>query len=185
MKLHLVAGNQQKFEIAKFALESHGIEVERLDIQTPEIQAFETEEVVKYSVKYAAEKFNKPVIKDDVGMVIDTLNGFPGPFVKFINGWLSAEQFSSLYRNIPKPKAYFIDSLGYCRPGEDPVCFSTKTFGRILDLPRGNNGNMVDSLFLPDGYDKTIAELNKEEILNLWANNRFDQLANYLKINNK
>ena len=40
---------------------------------------------------------------------------------------------------------------------------------------------MVDSLFVPNDYDKTIAELTNEESLKLWANDRYDQLAKYLR----
>lgn len=167
-------------EVAKFALAKHEIDVEQLEMETPEIQSPDTEEVAKYSVKYAADKAGIAVIKGDFGMVIEILNGFPGPFVKFINKWLNTKQFSSLYKEDPNPQAYFIDSLGYCEPGKEPVCFSTKTFGSLINKPRGDNGNMVDSFFIPKGYKKTIAELSKEESVRLWANDRYDQLARYL-----
>jgi XTP/dITP diphosphohydrolase len=181
MKVYLVTGNPKKVEVAKFALAKHGIDVEQLEVDTPEIQSSDTEEVAKYSVKYAADKAGKAVIKGDFGMGIELLNGFPGPFVKFINKWLNAKQFSSLYKEESDPQAYFIDSLGYCEPGKEPVCFSTKTHGKLISEPRGDNGNMVDSLFIPEGYKKTIAELPKEESVKLWANDRYDQLAKYLK----
>ncbi len=181
MKIFLVTGNSKKVEIAKFALAKYEIDVEQLEIETPEIQSSDTEEVAKYSVRYAANETGKTVIKGDFGMGIELLNGFPGPFVKFINKWFNAKQFASLYREEINPQAYFIDSLGYCEPGEEPVCFSTKTFGLLITEPRGENGNMVDSIFIPNGYEKTIAELSKEESVKLWANDRYDQLANYLK----
>ena len=181
MKLYLVTGNPKKVEIARFALSKYKMRVEQLEMDTPEIQSPDTNEVAKYSVKYAADKSGKAVIKGDFGMCIEALNGFPGPFVKFINKWLSAEQFSSLYKNYSSPKAHFIDALGYCEPGKKAICFSTKTFGKLINKPKGDNGNMVDSLFIPDGFNKTIAELTKEESLKLWANDRYDQLAKYLK----
>lgn len=180
MKLYLVTGNPKKVEIAKYALAKYGIDVEQLEMETPEIQSSDTEDVVKYSAKYAAEKTDKTVIKGDFGMAIDILNGFPGPFVKFINKWLSTKQFCSLYKEESNPQAYFIDSLGYCEPGKEPVCFSTKTFGILINKPRGDNGNMVDSLFIPKGYKKTVAELSKKESLKLWSNDRYNQLAVYL-----
>lgn len=181
MKLCLVTGNPKKVEVAKYALGKFGLDVEQLNIETPEIQSDETEEVAKYSVKYAADQSGKIVIKGDFGMAIESLNGFPGPFVKFINKWLSSEQFASIYKTVENPKAYFIDALGFCRPGKEPVCFTTKTYGTLLKSARGDNGNMVDSLFIPDGFDKTIAELSNEESTKLWANDRYNQLYQYLK----
>lgn len=179
----LVTGNPKKVQVAQFALEKYGLKVEQLAIETPEIQSSNTEEVAKYSVKYAAEEAKKAVIKGDFGMSIEALNGFPGPFVKFINKWFTADKFVKLYKDEANRKAYFIDALGYCEPGKEPVCFVTNTYGTLIDSPRGDNGNMVDSLFIPDGYDKTIAELTQEESLKLWDNDRYVQLAKYLKEN--
>ncbi len=180
--IFLVTGNAGKVEIAKHALGKFNIDVEQLAIDTPEIQSSDTEEVAKYSVKYAAEKAGKPVIKGDFGMFIEALKGFPGPFVKFINKWLTADKFIKLYKDEDNKKAYFIDALGYCEPGKDPICFTTNTYGELLVSPKGDNGNMVDSLFMPEGFDKTIAELSKEESLKLWSNDRYSRLAEYLKV---
>jgi len=179
----LVTGNPLKVEVARNSLAKYGIEVEQLVLDTPEIQSDDTEEVAKYSVKYAAEEAGKAVIKGDFGMSIEALNGFPGPFVKFINKWFTADKFVKLYKDEANRKAYFIDALGYCEPGKDPICFVTNTYGTLIDSPRGDNGNMVDSLFIPDGYGKTIAELTQEETLKLWDNNRYAQLAKHLKEN--
>lgn len=180
-KVYLVTGNPQKVKIAKAALAPFKIEVEQLELETPEIQSFDVEEVAKYSVKYAAEKAGKPVIKGDFGMHIEALNGFPGPFVKFINKWLTAEKFIRLYQDETNKRAYFIDALGYCEPKNEPVCFVTKTYGNLITVPRGNNGNMVDSLFIPDDLQKTIAFLSEEETIKLWSNDRYTQLAHYLE----
>ena len=35
--------------------------------------------------------------------------------------------------------------------------------GNILKIPRGNNGFGYDPLFIPNGYDNTMAELSHEE----------------------
>lgn len=177
--IYLVTGNDKKVEVARAALGKYGISVEKVFIDTPEIQAETAEEVVKYSVKYAAEKTGKAVIKGDVALHIDDLNGFPGPFVKFINKWLSAKQMISLIDK--ESPAKFVDALGYCEPGSDPVSFVTDTHGKIIRTPSGNNGNMVDSLFIPNGFDKTIASLSEEEYIKLWDNDRYIQLYNYLK----
>jgi len=177
----LVTGNPKKVEVAKFALAKYNINVEQLNLETPEIQSANTEDVAKYSVKFAAEQSGKAVIKGDFGMFIESLNGFPGPFVKFINKWFTAEKLIGLYQNEINKKAYFIDALGYCEPGKDPICFVTNTYGTLIEKPQGDDGNMVDSIFIPEGFNKTIAEMTPEESTRLWANNRYNQLAKHLK----
>ncbi len=179
-KIYLVTGNVKKFEVAKYSLEKYDIDVEQLDIETPEIQSTSTEEVAKYSVKFATNMAGKPVLKGDVGFCIEALNGFPGPFVKYVNNWLTADKLVSMYINESNRKAKFIDALGYCEPGKEPVCFVTNSYGTLTDSPRGDNGVMVDSLFIPDGYDKTLAELTHDEMLKYWDNDRYAQLAELL-----
>ncbi len=179
-KVFFVTGNQNKVKIAQSALGNLGIEVEQLAMDTPEIQSADAEEVAKYSVRYAAEKAGKAVVKADFGMCIPALKGFPGPFVKFINKWLTSDQFAGLYKDQADRKAYFIDALAYCKPGDEPVCFTTKTYGVLVDAARGNNGNMVDGLFIPDGMEKTIAELDEQETIKLWSNDRYPRLAEFL-----
>lgn len=183
--IHLVTGNTHKVEIAKAALAPFGFGVEQINIDTPEIQSDSVAEVAKFSAKFAAEKTNLVVIKGDVGMNIEALKGFPGPFIKYINKWLTAEQFISLYINNPNKKASFVDALGYCEPGQKPVCFITQTNGRLVTEISGDNGNMADALFIPNGYNKTIASLSKEEAIGLWSNDRYIQLSTYLQSKNK
>ena len=184
MKIHFVTSNKKKLAVARNALKAYGIEVEQISLETPEIQSASTAEVAKYSAKYAAEKIGKPVIKGDVGFAIEALNNFPGPLVKFINESFSIKQFVRLYQNETNKRAYFIDALAYCKPSEEPVCFVTKTHGHLVTEPQGDNGIMVDALFVPDGYKKTVAALTKEEWLALWNNSRFQQLAEHLRPQN-
>lgn len=179
--IYLVTKNESKLKVAQNALKVYGITVDQVAIDTLEIQSSSVEEVVKYSVQFAANKVGKPVIKGDVGFSVEALGGFPGPFIKFVNKWITPQQFINLYKNETNKKAYFTDALGYCEPGGEPVCFVTKTYGTLSERPTGDNGNTVDSLFIPDGFATTIASLTEEEYLKLWSNDRYKQLSEYLK----
>ena len=181
--VYLVTGNTKKVQVASHALGKFGITVEQLKIDTPEIQSTNPEEVAKYSVKYAAEIAGKLVIKGDVGFHIDSLNGFPGPFIKYINQWFTPEQFINTYKSEVNRKSHFTDALACCEPGKEPVCFVYESHGTLIDTPRGDNGVMIDSLFIPDGHKKTLAEMTHEETLEYWNNDRYAKLAAYLKNN--
>jgi len=179
--IYLATKNENKVQVAQNSLKKYDIVVKQAVLDTPEIQSSDIEDIVKYSVLYAAGKLGKPVIKGDVGFHIKALNGFPGPFIKFINKWLTKKQFIRLFEKETDKKAYFIDALGYCRPGDKPVCFITNTYGKPTTTPEGDNGNMIDSFFLPDGFNKTIAALSKEDYLKLWDNDRYIQLYKHLE----
>ena len=84
MKITYVTGNKAKIESARHALEPLGFEVDNVKMETPEIQADDVVEVSMYSAKWAAEKLNKPVLKNDSGLFVNGLNGFPGVYTSFV-----------------------------------------------------------------------------------------------------
>src|SRR5262249_56054370 len=53
-------------------------------------------------------------------------------------------------------------AIGYCDGGE-VVTARGETSGSIADAPRGDGGFGWDVLFLPEGSDRTFAEMSPEE----------------------
>jgi XTP/dITP diphosphohydrolase len=51
--------------------------------------------------------------------------------------------------------------------------------GSILNTPKGTNGFGYDPLFVPDGFDKTFAEMNDQEKNAI--SHRKNALANWIK----
>ena len=79
-KIIYVTGNWAKVMSAKQILEPLGIEIDNVKMQTTEIQADSVEEVAMHSAKVASEKLKCDVLKNDTGLYIDALGGFPGPY---------------------------------------------------------------------------------------------------------
>lgn len=179
-KVYLVTGNSKKVEIAQSALSKYDIAVEQINVDTPEIQSDSVEEVAKASARYASEKTGKAVLKGDFGMSIEALNGFPGPYVKYINHWFNQEQFKNIICQETNLQATLIDVLAYCEPGMEPICFVSNSTGLLSTQPEGDNGNMVDSFFIPDGRNKTLAEFSKEESILYWSNDRYDRFGEFI-----
>ena len=100
-----VTGNPYKFEVAQKSFENSDINIVQQEIETPEIQSTDVKEIASYSAKWAAEKLGKPVVLTDAGYYIKTLNGFPGPFIKYINKWLTAEDVLKLRSILKKAKS--------------------------------------------------------------------------------
>ena len=98
-KIIIGTGNIGKYNIANNIFKEKGLNLMQEKIETPEIQSYNVEDVSAYSALYASKTLNKPVIKSDVGYFISALNGFPGPFVKYINGMLSSEEILKLMEN--------------------------------------------------------------------------------------
>lgn len=108
------------------------------------------------------------VLSDDSGLCVEALNGNPGVFSARFSKQGSDEanrkklitELKNL--NLSQSKAYFQAFIGLCCVyGE--FCASGVLRGYVLSEQRGENGFGYDSLFIPNGFDKTLAELSFEE----------------------
>jgi XTP/dITP diphosphohydrolase len=159
-KVHFVTTNHDKFiKFRKAVPHVEGVEIMQLEVETPEIQARDNKDVAQYSAKWAADKYNVPVIKEDVGMYIEALDGFPGPYLNHVEKWIQADGFMALLKDKKSRKAKYELCVAYCEPGKEPICFSTYITGSFGYESKGKGGWIVDKLFIPDGGTKTIAEL--------------------------
>ena len=181
MKLTYVTGNKYKIELAQKILGPLGVEILQKKIYCPEIQDNEIENVSKFSAKYAADKLNEAVIKNDSGLVIEGLNGFPGPYTAYVEDTLTEEGILKLMEGIQNRKAYFVEVISYCEPGSDPVSFVSKTYGTISTEKRGEYGWSYDRIFVPKDESKTLAEFNDDERWKFWTDDAYLQLRDYVE----
>ena len=108
-------------------------------------------------------------LADDSGLEVDALNGAPGVISAIYSGegaTSSSNNEKLLYelRDIPEDKrtARFKCVL-ILRTGADTYhTFEGTCEGRIINTEVGEKGFGYDPLFIPDGYDKTFAELDSE-----------------------
>ena len=100
---------------------------------------------------------------DDTGLIVDALNGEPGVYSARYAG-----EPCNMQRNIQKllhnlegvtnRKAQFTTIIAVIL--KDELHFFEGTIhGEITHSPRGNGGFGYDCIFIPNGYDKTFAEL--------------------------
>lgn len=180
MKIYYITENNRKIAIAKEICKNTNIEIEQIIIDTPEIQSTDSAEIAKYSAKFAGEKLGKPVLKLDVSFHISALNGFPGPFVKYINQWLSPEQILKIMDDVADRTCYWVNSLAYYNGGVSKV-FMAKEYGTISHEVRGENGWGMDKIFIPIDQQKTKAELTDSERIFFSNKNHWKELIDFIK----
>jgi len=146
-----VTGNEYKLYTARKFLTTYGINVIGKKIECPEIQADSIEEVAKYSAEYACSKMNCAVLKNDMGLVIPALNGFPAAYTHYVEDTLEEDGILKLMSDIDNREAYFFECLAYAEPGKETKVFISKTSGR-LDTKKTENmdGAGIESLFQKD-----------------------------------
>ena len=184
MDIYYVTGNKGKVKLANLIYQDMGINIIQEDIETPEIQSMDCSEVAKFSASFAAKLLGKPVLKNDSGLVIEALNGFPGALAKYSEETLDAEGFIRLMNGIENRKCYWIESLAYCEPNKEPIVFESKSYGYIADSVREGRGYPYDKIFIPEGDTRTFSEMTEDEQLKTFDNKAYLDLLKYLINNN-
>lgn len=180
-KIVYVTGNWSKILSAKQILEPLGIEVDNIKMETTEIQADTVEEVAMHSAKEASEKLKCSVLKNDTGLYVDALGGFPGPYTHYVDEKLGEDGLLKLLENEDNRNACFIEAFAYCEYGKDPIVFKSITKGKIAREKSGEYGWSWDFIFIPDGYDKTMGNYPDEERCLVWNTDAYYELAEFLK----
>ena len=125
------------------------------------------------SFKKAAEIMRvtgQPTIADDSGLMVDYLGGAPGVY----SARFAGEQCDDEKNNMKllsmlegltdvDRAAKFVSVITLMFPNGDTLVARGECPGRIIEIPTGENGFGYDPLFVPDGYDKTFAQLSPEE----------------------
>jgi XTP/dITP diphosphohydrolase len=178
-----VTGNQYKFKVAKKAAEKFGIHLIRKELETPEIQSTDLEKIAAFSAQWASDKLQKPVVLTDAGYYIEALKGFPGPFIKYANNWLTASDFLKLMKGKKNRAIITKDCLAYCEPGKKPETFLTSAKGKIAEKAGVKGTTSINEIFIPDGFDRVESEIPREEMVKFWNKNKdsWQKLANFLK----
>lgn len=112
--------------------------------------------------------YKEPVISDDSGLVIEQLDGRPGVISARYAGEKATYRDNNLkvlseLKDFPEPhKAKFV-SLALFFDGKNRIEVEGELQGIIIMEERGNGGFGYDPIFIPGGYEQTIAQLSFEE----------------------
>ena len=181
MQITYVTGTKYKIELAQRILGPLGIEILQKKIYCPEIQDDKIENVSKFSAKYASNELQTAVIKNDSGLVVESLKGFPGPYTAYVEDTLTEDGILKLMQDKENRSAFFIEVISYCEPNKEPVSFISKTEGEIALEKRGEFGWSYDRIFVPKGEIKTLAEFSDDERWKFWSDEAYIHLKEFLE----
>lgn len=156
--MYFITGNKHKFAEVQAILP----QVEQLDIDLPEIQEIDAKEIIKAKLLEALKHQFGELIVEDTSLYFEALNGLPGPLIKWFRKTLGNQGLAELVAKYGNNRAQAKTLIGYARSTEEIYFFEGVLAGRIVP-PSGNSDFGWDPIFLPDGYDKTFAELSAEE----------------------
>lgn len=110
-------------------------------------------------------------LADDSGLCVDALGGAPGIYSARYAGENSPNlrdkaNNALLLQNLQNTKdrsAHFCCAIALVYPDKNEITAEGYMMGRITSQPSGAGGFGYDPIFVPDGYDCTVAEITDEE----------------------
>ena len=117
--------------------------------------------------RYIKEKYGYDCFADDTGLCVVALNGAPGVYsARYAGEPANSERnidklLSNLDRRLDR-RASFITCIALILDGKEHI-FYGEIEGRITDERRGESGFGYDSVFIPEGYDETFAQMGEEQ----------------------
>ena len=155
----LVTGNKNKLKEFQEIL---GDNLLSKDIDLPEIQSKNVEEVVEAKVRTAFEILQSPVIVEDVSFELEAWGGLPGPFIKFFDDTFPKMSLIKLLQGEKNRKGCAVACIGYY-DGNELFTVRGEACGTITHELRGENGWGFDFCLIPEGDTRTFAEMTDEE----------------------
>jgi XTP/dITP diphosphohydrolase len=156
--LTLVTSNpHKKAEVVEILI---GAQIESRALELPEIQSLSLREIVEAKARSAYGMVKAPVLVEDVSFEIEALNGFPGPFVKWWKQVVGYELAVRIAEEDSKYSAVAKCGAAYCDGGR--VIYAEGVVrGRICEKA-GESGFGFDPYFIPEGHEKTFAQMGIE-----------------------
>lgn len=139
----------------------------------------------RQKAEYVWTHFGVSCFADDSGLEVDALDGEPGVDSAHYSGSRDAQKnIQKLLTHLtgqPNRRARFVTVFTLLLHGVEHQ-FEGVAEGQILPEPRGTGGFGYDPLFLPDGHDRTFAEMSSVEKNGISHRSRaLTKMVSYLK----
>ena len=122
------------------------------------------EENALLKARYVNEHFNTDCFADDTGLEVEALGGEPGVYSARYAGGEGHDSVANMnkllarLKGVENRRARFRTVIALIRGGQTYE-FEGIVEGHITTEPHGDGGFGYDPVFVPEGYDRTFAEL--------------------------
>ncbi len=169
MEIVLASGNKGKLKEFRQMLGSNLISalelVDNFEVDES-ADSFAGNATIKAKALYEKLGDGYIVISDDSGISVPALGGEPGIYsARYAKeGATDKENLEKLISrlkdaNLEKTPAYYTASIAIVANGMEYVVHGWM-YGDVITTPRGDKGFGYDPIFIPNGFDKTLGELD-------------------------
>lgn len=181
--LKLCTSNEGKFEEIQRLLNREAPRtLTRVEAAVPEVQHHDPTEVSVPKAWAAREQVGTDVLVDDSALYLTSLAHFPGAFVAHL---IKAGGTEIIHRLLPAGADAGARAMSVITLARDDVvvAFRGDVAGQVIPVPRGDNSYGYDTVFVPDGETRTIAEMSTDEKDAMSPKRQaIDQLLDWLKV---
>lgn len=163
MKPVFVTSNENKLREASGIL---GMDLDRADVDVPEIQSLDFGDIVAAKALAAREALGAPpypVIVDDSGLAVGAWGGFPGPLTRWLMKCVGNAGLLRMLATEEDRSARAVCAVAVADASGSVLVFRGMVEGEISREPRGEGGFGFDPIFVPDGQIRTYAEMGDEK----------------------
>lgn len=171
MKLVLATSNKGKVKEIKYIYSDMDVAAYSDLIEPFEIEesgsTFKENALIKARAVYEAlHDKDAIVIADDSGISVDALDGAPGIYSARFAGENASDKdnLNKLVDELKKlslkeSKAHYTAAIAIVTKDSEFTIHGWM-YGRVITTPRGENGFGYDPIFIPEGYEQTLGELD-------------------------
>ena len=158
MNITFVTGNQGKAEeVARYL----SAKINHVSLDLEEIQSLDLEKIVEDKALRAYDQLKSKVLVEDVSFTFHSMGNLPGPLIKWFLNELKNEGLCRLVDG--KDRSCTATVCYGLYDGSKVRTFSGSMEGTVADSPRGDRSFGWAPVFIPNGFNKTYAELSIEE----------------------
>ena len=134
--LFFVTSNPGKFNYAVRQLDDYSIALEQKPLDLVEIQSESVEAIALHKAASAFEILQAPLLVNDAHWNIPALNGFPGPYMDYVDRWFSPDDFLRLMHTVEDRRVMLTEVMVYQDHHQHKV-FTGSAAGVILEAAAG------------------------------------------------
>ena len=161
-ELSFATSNENKFQEAERILSNLGVQINFFKTILEEMQSDSLSDIAQQKAIDAYNRIQKPVIIEDDGLFIESLNGFPGPYSSYAYDTIGNKGIMNLLGNSEVRDAKFVSIIAYCDESLNPKLFESSILGKISSVIE-EGGWGYDPIFIPAGESKTYANVSDKD----------------------
>ncbi len=187
--IRFVTGNKHKALAMKEHLGVLGFDVIQTDLTLIEPQGLSIDRVALSKATQAFQMLSEPLVVEDSGFCIDGLQGFPGPYTRYVVETIGAAGLLRLAAPLDNRTCRFISALVYVDFMGEPHVFEDEGLGTLAadidHTPCEDSWSDLWRIFIPDGATKAFTALSPSEqtaLLGQWqVDSVYTRFAKWLR----